>query len=30
MVVLGNLATSYRKWREVYNRHVGFVHGIAV
>ncbi|VDK33555.1 unnamed protein product [Taenia asiatica] len=30
MVVLGNLATSYKRWREVYNRHVGFVHGIAV
>ncbi|KAL5110044.1 Telomerase protein component 1 [Taenia crassiceps] len=30
MVVLGNLVASYRKWREIYNRHVGFVHGIAV
>eukprot|EP00108_Taenia_solium_P005977 TsM_000122900 transcript=TsM_000122900 gene=TsM_000122900 len=30
MVVLGNLETSYKRWREVYNMHVGFVHGIVV
>ncbi|KAH9282634.1 Telomerase protein component 1 [Echinococcus granulosus] len=30
MVVLGKLVPGYRKWRKVYNEHVGFVHGIAV
>ncbi|VDM16938.1 unnamed protein product [Hydatigera taeniaeformis] len=30
MVVLGNLAEKYKKWKEVYSRHVGFIHGIAV